>query len=339
MPGGNGKRKATTLADVARAANVSLATASKALNDHPVVKDSTKQRIRAAARDLHFEHNALARSLTSGRSGTVGMLTSDLEGRFCIPILTGAEDSFGVNEVSVLVSDSRGDRIREARHIQILGARQIDALMVVGSRCDPRPTLGDGFPFPILYVYTPSASPDDASLTPDNVQAGRIAAEHLLDTGRRRILHIRGTVDEAAAADRATGIDEVLAGAGLAVAGRTGYGEWTERWGRAATLMALDAQTGFDAIVADSDEIARGCLDALSSRGVAVPADVALLGFDNWELLTADANPPITSVDMNLQQMGDLAARLLYAAVDGEPLTPGVRYLPCRLVVRNSTTR
>jgi len=330
-------RKAVTLSDVASAAGVSLATASKALNGRTEVKVETRLRVVAAAREISFSHNSIARSLARGRSGTVGLLTSDLEGRFSLPVLMGAEDALGVDEITVLLCDARGDSIREQHHITTLLSRQIDGLLVVGSRTDARPSLGRKIGIPVIYVYTPSADPADLSLTPDNVEAGRIAARHLITTGRTQIAHIRGEVDNQASIDRAKGISEVLGEAGLPIVNDAGYGEWTERWGRSATSMLLDGATEIDAVLCDSDQIARGALDALRAHDRRVPEDVSLMGFDNWTVITAETRPGITSVDMNLEYMGRLAAHTLFASIEGKPVDSGIEYLPCRLVVRGST--
>lgn len=324
------------LADVAALAGVSLATASKAINDRQEVAAGTRERVHAAAAQLSFERNSVARSLSTGRMGAVGLLTSDLEGRFSLPILMGAEDAFGAEETAILLSDARGDRVREKRHIRALIPR-VDALMVVGSRTDPRRSLGSILPMPVIYVYTPSDDDDDCSLTPDNVDGARIALRHLISTGCRRILHVTGPHEDSAASDRRAGIDEVLQSGEATLLRRTDYGEWTERWGRSATQLALRDQVDFDGVICDSDQIARGALDALLAAGKRVPLDVALIGFDNWELITADTNPPISSIDMNLETMGQRAAQLLTRAIAGEELPTGIQLLPCSLVARGST--
>lgn len=327
------------LADVAKLAGVSIATASKALNDRKEVAPATRERVRYAATQLSFVHNPMARSLSTGRTGIVGLLTSDLEGRFSLPILMGAEDTFGAEQTSILLSDARGDAVREARHIQTFVQQRVQALMVVGSRTDPRRSLGDAFDFPVIYVYTPSESKDDCSLVTDNVDAGRRVAEHLAATGRRRLLHITGPVGDSAAQDRAAGIDAFITSSNqtMSLEYRTSFGEWSERWGRSATLMAIDQGVEFDAVVCDSDQIARGALDALTARGLSVPGDAALVSFDNWELIVADTNPPISSIDMNLMQLGERAARLLSDAIDGTPLPAGIHSEKTRLVVRGSS--
>lgn len=328
-----------TLMDVAQRAGVSLATASKALNGKTRVSEETRARVAAAARELAYHGNSLARSLSQGRSGTVGLLTSDLEGRFSLPILMGAEDTFGSGQVSVFLCDARGDALRERHYISALLSRRVDAIMVVGSRTDPRPPIGHDLPVPVVYVYTPSSDPDDLSITPDNVAAGRMAVEHLVASGRRRLAHLAGPANERASIDRARGIAEAVEAMGNAsVVYAPPYGEWSERWGRSACAMLLEQGIGADAVLCDSDQIARGALDALKERAVAVPRDIAVMGFDNWDIIVEGTHPKLTSVDMNLERLGRLAAERLFLAIGGGTLGAGTEVQPCRLVVRGSTT-
>lgn len=330
-------QKPVTLSDVARLAGVSIATASKALNGRRQVKAETRARVVEAAERLSFTPNALARSLLAGRTGTVGLLTSDLEGRFSIPILMGAEDAFGSGKTSVFLCDAREDTIREQYHLRALLARRVDGLIVVGARPDPRPSLGPDIPVPVIYAYAPSEASTDLSLVSDNVGGGRMAIEHLLECGRSRIAHITGDRTYGAAQDRATGCLAALTEAGLPVAGgRVLFGSWSEAWGHNATRLLLEQNPETDAIFAGSDQIARGVLDALHQAGKDVPGDVAVIGFDNWESLAANARPPLTSIDINLKHLGRVAAQRLFAAIDGEPRS-GIEQLPCRLVTRSST--
>src|SRR5262249_55724662 len=164
---------------------------------------------------------------------------SDLEGRFSLPILMGAEDTFGAGQVSVFLCDARGDALRERHYISALLSRRVDAIMVVGSRTDPRPPVARELPVPVIYVYTPSSNPRDLSITPDNVMAGRMAIEHLVTAGRRRIAHIPGPPNERAAIDRAIGIRGALDALGGSLVYEPQYGEWSERWGRSACAMHL----------------------------------------------------------------------------------------------------
>jgi len=336
MPRSSAKR-AVTLADVAKAAGVSLSTASKALNGRDEVSAITRQRVVDAARKMSFTPSQVARSLLAGRTGTVGLLTSDLEGRFVIPILMGAEDAFGAGEVNVFLCDARGDAIREQYHLRALLNRRVDGIIVVGSQTDPRPSLGHDLPVPVVYAYAPSEDPTDLSITPDNEAGGREAIEHLVSVGRSRIAHITGDPSYAAARDRVTGSLAALRAAGLEPVGDVMFSNWSERWGRDATAALLARHPDVDGIVCGSDQIARGALDTLRDLGRSVPEDVAIVGFDNWEILATNARPELTSIDANLQELGRTAALRVFDAIAGEEVEYGTTHLPVKLVIRGST--
>src|SRR5690625_508919 len=325
-----------TLADVAKTAGVSIATASKALNGRTQVKAETRDRVIKAAEELSFRPNALAQQLQRGRSGAIGLVTHDLEGRFSIPILMGAEDEAGTGEVSVLLCDARGDKLRERYHVQALLGRRVDGLIVVGARPDVRPSLGQ-LPVPVVYAYAPSDDPADMSEVCDNVEAGRLVAQHLLARGRRRIAIVSGDESYGAARERVQGALEVRSDAGLEPAGgRAVYGSWDEAWGRTAVETIVGMQADVDAVICGSDQIARGALDTLREHRLRVPEDVAVTGHDNWEVIVAHSRPRLTSVDMNLEALGRRAAARLFAAIEERP-SPGVEKVSPRIVERDST--
>ncbi|GAB2948247.1 substrate-binding domain-containing protein [Nonomuraea fastidiosa] len=274
--------------------------------------------------------------LLSGQTGTVGLLTSDSVGRFGIPVLLGAEDAFGAGEMAVLLCDARGDAIREQHHIRALLSRRVDGLIVVGESTNPRPSISKDLPVPVVYAYGPSEDPDDVSFVPDDVGAAEMAVNHLLALGRRRIAHITGPMHYKAARDREEGLRRALAAAGVEQAGGTLSGVWSQRWGRHAAEMLLMAEPEIDAVFCVSDQIAAGFVEAARERGRRVPDDIAVVGYDNWEVLSTETRPALTTVDMNLEVLGRTAAQHLFAAIDGKA-TPGVHALPCQLVIRDST--
>jgi LacI family transcriptional regulator len=326
-----------TLSDVAKRAGVSVATASKALNARDEVAPATRQRVLQAADELAFQPNVLARGLISGNTRTIGLLTDELSAaRFTIPVLLGAENALGNEQMSVLLCDARGDAIRRRHYIRTLLARQVDGFIVVGDRNDVRPSLTRDIPVPVVYVYCESDDPGDLSIVADDAGGARLAAEHLVSLGRRRIAHITGDPAYRAARDRASALREVLDEAGLEPAGEPMYGQWSQRWGRHATGVLLSAQPDVDAIFCGSDQVAYGVLEALREFGRSVPDDVAVVGYDNWELLATESRPPLTTVDVNLEQLGAAAVRHLFAALDGQAATGVVRH-PGRLIVREST--
>ena len=326
-----------TITDVARLAGVSPGTASKALNGRGGISADTAMRVRQAAERLGYQPNALARGLLTGRSFTVGLITTDSFGRFSIPVMQGAEDALGPGRISVFLCDSRDDRIREQHYLRTLLERRVDGIIVTGRRQDPREPIGRGLPVPVVYAMTHSTDPGDLSLIPDDEQGGSLAVQHLLSTGRTTIGHVTGPRRFKAAVLRAAGAQKTLAAAGLELAGGEPlFGEWTEEWGRQATDVLLRSEAHLDAIFCGNDQIARGVADALREAGRRVPDDVAVVGFDNWEVIAVASRPPLTTVDMNLRELGRAAGERLLAAIEGRP-SAGVQLLPCSLVVRESS--
>jgi LacI family transcriptional regulator, galactose operon repressor len=330
------RSRAVTLSQVAKRAGVSVATASKALNDRDEVAAETRRRVLAAADELSFQPNALAHGLISGRSRTVGLITDELGGRFAIPVLLGVENTLGNEQMSVLLCDARGDAIRRRHYIRTLLARQVDGLIVLGETNDVRASLTGDIPVPVVYAYCESTDPADLSIVSDDVGGGHLAAGHLVGLGRRRIGHITGDQSYRAARQRAAGVEAALGEAGLPLVGGARYGDWTQRWGRTATRMLLAAHPGIDAIFCGSDQIATGVADTVIELGRRIPDDIALVGYDNWEIFAAECRPPLTTVDLNLQELGAVAVQHLFAALDGSA-SSGVIRLPGRLVVREST--
>lgn len=328
-----------TLVDVARLAGVSKGTASRALNGRGDLTAETRQRVQQAAQTLDFVPSGPARSLTQGRTGTVGILTNDLEGRFVLPILLGAEDALGAGRISVILTDARGDPIRERRQLRTLLERQIDGLLVVGGpRNDPRPSLGHTLPVPVVYAYAPSDDAEDLSIVPDNVQAGRVAAEHLWDIGRRAVGWIGGDPAYSANRDRLEGARAALGERGATLLGAdVTTGDWAERWGRAATVRLLERHPDVDAILAASDQLARAALDVLRDAGRRVPGDIAVVGQDNWLAVVTNTRPELTSVDGRLEEIGRTAANRIFTALAGEDPGHGVERQSVELVLRGSS--
>ncbi|MGI5157523.1 LacI family DNA-binding transcriptional regulator [Microbispora sp. CA-102843] len=325
-----------TIADVAALAGVSVGTASKALNGRGSLREETRMRVREAARQLSFEANAGARSLHSGRTYTVGMITTDTIGRFSIPVLIGAEDALGAGEMSVFLCDGRDDPIREQYYVRTLLSRRVDGIIVTGRRTETRAPIAADLPVPVVYAFISSADPGDCSVVPDEAGGARKAVEHLLAVGRTRIAHVTGPEHHNSAQVRAAAALERLAEEGLEPAAPPLFGGWSEAWGRQAVGILLAGRAEFDAVFCGSDQIARGVCDALRAAGRRVPQDVALVGFDNWDVMTEGCQPPLTSVDMNLEGLGRAAAEMLLAAINGSP-SPGRHALPCHLVVRESS--
>ncbi|GLY93257.1 LacI family DNA-binding transcriptional regulator [Actinoplanes sp. NBRC 103695] len=323
------------IADVAALAGVSLGTASKALNGRGTLREETRARVRAAAEELGFTPSAVARSLLTGRTFTVGIITTDSYGRFSIPMTRGVEDSLGVGEMIAFLCDSRDDPIREQHHLRKLLERQVDGIIVAGRRTDAREPLADNLQVPVVYAFGRSRDPHDCSVVSDERGAAHLAIEHLVKTGRRRIAHITGPQSHESARERAAGAASSLAAFELELVGEPLFGSWTEAWGRFAVAQVLRTAPDVDGVFCGNDVIARGVLDGLREAGVSLPMRAGVVGIDNWGVVAEAARPPLTTVDLGLEEVGHRAGDLLLAAIDGHP-TPGVHVVPSHLVVRES---
>jgi LacI family transcriptional regulator len=326
-----------TLTDVATLAGVSVGTASKAISGNGRMRPETRQRVLDAARRLNFQPNEHARSLLAGRSWTVGLITTDGIGRFSTPVLLGAEDALGAGKISVLLCDTRGDAIREQHYVQTLLARRVDGIIVTGRRTDPRPPLAGLQQVPTVYALAPSTDPGDISVASDDEGGARLAVEHLISSGRTRIAHVTGPAHHAAARLRARLTEDLLARDSLDLSGgRVLFGDWSEAWGRRAAHAVLRTAPDTDAFFCGNDQIARGVADTLREGGRRVPEDIAIIGYDNWDTMALASRPPLTTIDMDLTEIGRIAALRLLDAIDHVP-TPGVQTVACRLVIREST--
>ena len=336
--GVRGRREQLTIHDVARRAKVSVGTVSKALNDKGRLRQETRDRVIAAAKDLGFRPNDLAQSLHRARSMTVGILSNDSFGRFTFPIVEALERRLSDQGIAVFMCNATDDPLRERRHIDQLLGKRIDGLVVTARRADRRePIEPAARGLPVIYVFSRVENPNALCLLPDDKGGAALAVRHLAALGRRRIAHVTGPERFEAVRLREAGYRAALAEAGLAARpGDYRPGHWSEAWGREAVQDLFSRRRAVpDALFCGNDQIARGALDALREMGRATPADVAVVGFDNWEVMVKGARPPLTSVDMNLDALGREAGACLLDMMAGRVIT-GVRRLPCSLVVRDS---
>ncbi|GAB2632779.1 LacI family DNA-binding transcriptional regulator [Kribbella swartbergensis] len=319
------------ITDVAALAGVSTSTASKALNDTGQLREETRERVRRAAEQLGFTPDSRGRALSSGRSFTVGLITTDSSGRFSIPIMLGAEDALSAGEMGLLLCDTRDDPLREQHYLRSLVSRRVDGIIVTGRRTEPRAPID--VPIPVVYAFSPSTDPSDTSVIVDDHGGAASTVRHLLTLGRRRIAHITGPDSHHSAQTRAAATVET---AGDALVGEPMHGEWSERWGRHAVDVLLRTSPDVDAISCGSDQIARGVCDRLRELGRSVPDDIAVTGYDNWSVMALASRPPLTTVDLELEELGRRTANLLLDAIAGSA-HPGLMELPTRLVPREST--
>jgi LacI family transcriptional regulator len=327
-----------TIRDVARLAKVSVGTVSKALNNNGSLKQETRERVIAVARELGFRPNDLAQSLHRGKTFTVGLISNDSFGRFAMPIMEGLEECLADSRVGVFMANATDDPAREARHVEQLIGKRVDGIVVTARRADRRPPLHvPARDIPVLYVFSHTDDENAYCLVPDDEGGAALAINHLADLGRRRIAHVTGPERFEAVRLRRDGYRKTLVARGLEET--DGFylpGVWSEEWGREAVGQLFRARRQPpDAIFCGNDQIARGAADALRERGIGVPDAVSLVGFDNWDVIAEATRPPLTSIDMNLRDLGREAGIRMLDMIAGKRLS-GVQRLPCTLVIRDS---
>jgi LacI family transcriptional regulator len=326
-----------TIRDVARLAEVSVGTASKALGESGKLRAETRARVRAIAKQIGFRPNDLAHSLHRGQSQTIGVISTDSFGRFTMPIMEGLEAYLSEHRISLIMCNATDDPERETRHVETLLGKRVDGIVVTARRADPRRALAVDTPgLPVLYVFSRTEDPHAFCLVPDDEGGARLATEHLLVVGRRRLAHITGPERFEAVRLRRAGFAAALQAAGLDPnAAPVLPGVWSEAWGRDALDQLFASAHPPDGIFCGNDQIARGVIDRLREKRIDVPGQVSIVGFDNWEIIAEATRPQLTTIDMNLKQLGHEAGRCLIELIRGAPLT-GLRRTPCSLVVRES---
>lgn len=317
---------------MAAAAGVSISTASKALNDTGRMGAETRERVKRIAAEIGFRPNALARGLLSKRSFTIGLLTNDTYGRFTLPVMAGISEALVDHGVSVFLCAIEDDPALAQIHVDAMLDKQVDGIIATGKRLDRRlPVDLSNLHVPVVYAFTEGA-PDSVTFRSDDAHGAKLAAEWLAKLGRRRLVHITGPEDFFSVRERANAFREA-AGSERPVM----FGVWSESWGHDAVARLWSAGGEKpDGIFCGNDQIARGVIDALRERGIKVPQDVSVVGFDNWEIVAAQTRPPLTTVDMELRELGRQAGLTVLALAEGRPVEPGIRKLPCRLVVRQT---
>lgn len=326
-----------TISDVAREAEVSIGTVSKALGGSGRMRDDTRARVVEVAKRLGYTSRSPRRQTRASRSYTIGLLTTDSFTRFAIPMMLGVEDALSAGQISVLLADGRGDPIRENHHLQTFLARRVDAIIVTGRRAEARAPIGIPTRVPVCYVLSPSQRSEDLSIVIDDEQGARLAISHLLSLGRRRIAYVSGPQKHLSARLRHTGMVKRLREAGIEHSEDVVmWGEWSEAWGRQAASILARSSTPVDAVFCGSDQIARGVVEQLQQESIRVPEDVSVVGFDNWDVMAMASRPMLTTIDPRLDDLGRLAAESVLSILDGNELRGAIAH-ECELVVREST--
>jgi LacI family transcriptional regulator len=327
-----------TLRDVATAAGVHPATASRALNQatRGLVRPATVQRVQEVAERLGYQVNPIARSLKTSRSETIGILVPDLTNPLFPPILRGVEDVLVERGFTALTSNTDNDPARTAASFAALQARQVDGFIIMTAhRKDPLLREAVARHVPMVLVNRLTDDLAVSSVTGDDTTGVTRVVDHLVGLGHRRIAHLAGPLATSTGDVRLRAFESAMRRHGLDASAVVACEVFSEGAGRMAALeaMALHSPT---AVVAGNDLLAMGCYDALEELGLRCPEDVSVVGFNDMPFVQR-LRPPLTSVHVPQHELGMEAARLLLDHLGGRISTPRSVLLPVSLVERAST--
>jgi LacI family repressor for deo operon, udp, cdd, tsx, nupC, and nupG len=329
----------TKMTDVARLAGVSVATVSRALAASGPVSAAARRRIEKALQATGYTLNSVARSLRRQESRTIIVIVPDVGQQFFSIVLRGIEERAIAIGYSVLVGNSAHDVRREALYAEHVMAGRADGLILVNGRL---PRFGpDAKPWlpPIVVVSERISGIDLPMVGVDNAAAAETAVRHLLELGHRRIAHIAGGRRNAMTAERSSGYRQALRNFGLVpVADLVSYGDYSIESGTRAARALLDLSRPPTAIFAANDDMAIGAMNEAKARGMRVPEDISVVGFDDVPF-AASCDPPLTTIRQPFFDMGTAAMDTLYGLLKDQPPKPHIRLLPTDLMIRQTTAK
>lgn len=330
---------AVSIKEVARRAGVSLGTVSNVLNRPDQVSAATRERVRQAIAETGYVRNDSARQLREGSSRTLAMVVLDMANPFFTDVAHGAEEEAARHDAMLVICNSGDDPRREERHLEQIARQRMRGVLITPADGDGEQALrtlaAQGVP--AVLVDRHSDRPDRCSVSVDDVLGGRLAAEHLLAAGHTRIGFVGGP-------GTVTQVSECRRGAAGAIAAADARlydiptAALTFEAGRDAAAALLDSADRPTAVFCANDLLALGVLQTLTLRGLTVPGDMAVIGYDDIDFAAAAA-VPLSSIRQPREELGRTAARLLLgeAAGDGTHRHQHVVFVP-ELIARRSTT-
>lgn len=332
------RNSTATIADVARLAGVSTAVVSLTLNDRGRVAEVTRQRVKRAAEELGYVANFAARSLRGGRTNLLGVVVHDLTAQYFATIVHGANEAAIRGGRDLVLYTTSADQERERERVGALNSGLADGILIIAPRNsdDYLQTL-ERSRVPVVLVSPGGLATHLPSVGGDNYGGMRAATQHLIGWGHSRIGFIVGNPKDEPSRERLRAYREGLHEASLPFdASLVIPGNFTVARGFSATEELLNLDDPPSAILAANDLSAFGVIEAVKSRGLRVPDDVSVVGFDDIPM-AGQSYPPLTTVRHPLHDMGEQAVKRLLALIEGGTVGTEQLELPSELIVRAST--
>ncbi|MCO5190039.1 MAG: substrate-binding domain-containing protein [Anaerolineae bacterium] len=327
-----------TIQDIAEQSGVSISTVSRVLSGNAGVTEPKRQAVLAAVDKLDYRPNLFAQGLASGQSMSIGVMTQNFGSAFYDAILRGIIAGVEKSSYSPLFADGRWRTDIERRALQTLLNRRVDALILLGTQLDSDDLLDLKKQMPLVIVSRSVAGLEQNCLVVDNYKASFQATTHLLDRGHQHIAHITGALSESNVlrdgAQRLAGYQDALRKAGIEPSPKLVVeGSFRSQSGLLAIETLLTRGKPFSAIFAANDQMATGARLGLYRRGIRVPDDVSLIGFDD-QPHSAYMTPPLTTVRQPAEEMGLMAAQAVLNQLQGKPFA--LPMVSAELIVRES---
>jgi LacI family repressor for deo operon, udp, cdd, tsx, nupC, and nupG len=329
-------RSSYNIREVAQAAKVSVATVSRTLQMPDVVAPHTRRRVQAAINRLGYTPNAQARMLRTARTHVIVALVPDISNPFFAEVIRGIEQVAHQNRYSVLLGDTQYSRIREAAYADLLATKQADGLITLLPHI---PRIASSVPLRIVNACEYVKDKSITSVYVDNTSAAKEAVEYLMTLGHRNIAFVTGPMDSPISIDRDQGYEQALQFGGLKRDRKlTAIGDFSVESGIRAVETLLAQDQHFTAVFCSNDEMAIGALQAIKSKGLRVPDDISIVGFDDIRFARY-MDPPLTTVAQPKDELGREAMNMLIEILRGNDVPARKRILPTQLVIRGSTAR
>jgi LacI family transcriptional regulator len=332
------KSSEVTIIDVAAEAHVSYATVSRVINNDIHVKQETRDRVQQTMRRLGYVANRQARSLAGGRTNTIGVLVPDLGTGYIGEIIRGIDAELGLSDLDLILYTTHRTASKEVNYVANLAKGMVDGLLLVLPR-SPADFIGSltqrNFPF-VLIDHQGIGQDFPAVVGAANWQGGFKATEYLIKLGHQRIGFITGWMDLGCALDRLDGYRSALRTNHIAEEPELIYeGTFFQPDGFKGACALLDLPTPPTAIFASNDVMAMGVIDAVRNRGLRVPEDVSVIGFDDIPQ-SSMIHPALTTINQPLEKMGRVATQMLLELLSEPHKKTGRIELPTELIVRDS---
>lgn len=324
------------MSDVAKLANVSTATVSRVLSKSGLVTDITKLKVMEAIKELNYHPNILARHLRKMQTNTVVTVVPDLTNTFFSKVLRGIEAKARENGYRVLLGDTGNNENLEYEYLEVLHNKQADGMILLAARIDRKiiEEMSKKYPIVLACEYIEGSNLPTVSI--DNVSSARKATEHLLKLGHRRIAHLSGPMNVILSRDRLKGYRQALDSWNIEIDPLLiQEGDFYYKTGYNLMLKLLSIENPPTAVFSANDEMAIGAIKAAQEQGLRIPAELAIIGFDNIQI-SEICSPALTTIAQPAYKLGETAMKLLNLLIKGETIKRRQVVLDDELVIRES---